>query len=71
MATTGPSHPSAATRTAAATAVPDDPPTSSPSSWISQRPVANDSSSLTRSTASITPGSHTDGITLPPIPSTR
>ncbi|MDX6538211.1 MAG: hypothetical protein QOD37_2552 [Gaiellales bacterium] len=68
----GPSKPPArATRTAAATAVPADPPTSSPSSRSRRPTIAKLSASGICSAASITARSMTAGGAPAPIPSTR
>ncbi len=69
--TTGPSTvPFAATRRAATTAVPDEPPTSRPSSRMRRRVIAKLSSSETLSAASMTVRSRMSGGLRDPIPST-
>ena len=59
-----------ATRTAAATAVPPEPPISRPSSRATRRAMRNESSSLTAITPSITDGSYVSGQKSSPTPST-
>ena len=56
---------------AAATAVPPEPPMSSPSSRVTRRAVAKLTASLMGMTSSTTDGSYVEGQKSSPMPSTR